>query len=127
MNRIRAAARCAGTPQACDQLRAIALLVSLACVLAVSPARAQTRTAVQALAQVLPVPAAPHPATVSAWVREWRLSGTGAPEVAHTQLGRVAGEKRIESEIWTATLAEQCSPGRERSCGVLVTVVFARN
>lgn len=107
--------------------RVMALLAGLTCAVSVAPTEAQTRSTVQASARVLAAPVAPDPATVSAWVREWRLSEAGAPGVAFPQLGRVAGEKKIESEIWSATLAERCAPNREPRCRVLVTVVFARN
>lgn len=106
----------------------MALLAGLSCAAVVSPAGAQTRTAVRASAHVLPASAAPDPASIPAWVREWRQSESGASDgVALVLPGRVAGQRRIESEIWTATLAEQCDPSRERRCGILVTVVFARN
>lgn len=116
----------------CDNTRSIrratALLAGLTCGVLIAPAAAQDRAGVRASAQVLVAPVAPVPATVLAWVGEWRLHESGASGgAAHPSSGRVAGRRWIESELWTATLAEQCGPARERRCGVLVTIVFARN
>lgn len=109
-------------------MRALVILAFPACALLVAPAAAQTGATAHVGARVETVAFALTPAIASRWVKEWRARGVSrAGSWNHRDLGGPVGQRRIESELWTVTLAEQCDSASERRGGVLLTVTFLRN